>query len=78
MFLQCRGTPSRALTAARRAQEPVRVQIFTEQCAVIGDPALMARVLSSNLQNYGKDLDFSYSPFIVRALRERAQRQRLT
>ena len=42
------------------------MQIFTEQCAVIGDPALMKRVLQTNLKNYGKDLEFSYSPFIVR------------
>ena len=48
-------------------QEPVRVQIFTEQCAVIGDPELMKRVLQTNLKNYAKDLEFSYSPFIVRA-----------
>ena len=47
------------------------MQIFTEQCAVIGDPALMKRVLQTNLRNYGKDLDFSYSPFIVRAPRRR-------
>ena len=44
----------------------MRVQIFTEQCAVIGDPALMKRVLQTNLKNYGKDLEFSYAPFIVR------------
>jgi hypothetical protein len=44
----------------------VRVQIFAEQCAVIGDPALMKRVLQTNLKNYAKDLEFSYSPFIVR------------
>ena len=44
------------------------MQIFTEQCAVIGDPALMKRVLQTNLKNYAKDLEFSYSPFIVRAL----------
>ncbi len=43
------------------------MQIFTEQCAVIGDPALMKRVLQTNLKNYAKDLEFSYSPFIVRA-----------
>ena len=43
------------------------MQIFNEQCAVIADPALMKRVLATNLKNYGKDLDFSYSPFIVRA-----------
>jgi hypothetical protein len=56
-------------------QEPVRVQIFTEQCAVIGDPALMKRVLQTNMKNYAKDLDFSYSPFIVRAaLRRRRPR----
>ena len=42
------------------------MQIFTDQCAVIGDPALMKRVLQTNLKNYGKDLEFSYSPFIVR------------
>jgi len=42
------------------------VQIFMEQCAVIADPALMKRVLQTNLKNYGKDLEFSYSPFIVR------------
>jgi hypothetical protein len=46
----------------------VRVQIFTEQCAVIGDPALMKRVLQTNMKNYAKDLEFSYSPFIVRLL----------
>ena len=43
------------------------MQIFTEQCAVIGDPALMKRVLQTNQKNYAKDLEFSYSPFIVRA-----------
>ena len=42
------------------------MQIFTEQCAVIGDPALMKRGLQTNLKNYGKDLEFSYAPFIVR------------
>jgi beta-ring hydroxylase len=47
-------------------QEPVRVQIFQEQCAVIADPELMKRVLNTNLSNYAKDLDFSYAPFMVR------------
>lgn len=47
-------------------QRPVRVQIFFEQCAVIGDPALMKRVLQTNQKNYAKDLEFSYAPFIVR------------
>lgn len=56
----------RARRGVGASQEPVRVQIFTEQCAVIGDPALMKRVLQTNLKNYGKDLEFSYSPFIVR------------
>lgn len=49
-------------------QEPVRVQIFQEQCAVIADPELMKRVLQTNLSNYAKDLDFSYAPFMVRPL----------
>lgn len=49
-------------------QEPVRVQIFQEQCAVIADPELMKRVLSTNLGNYAKDLDFSYAPFMVRRI----------
>jgi beta-ring hydroxylase len=44
----------------------VRVQIFTQQCVVIGHPALMKRVLQTNQRNYAKDLEFSYSPFIVR------------
>lgn len=47
------------------------MQIFFEQCAVIADPALMKRVLQTNLRNYAKDLDFSYAPFIVRAARVR-------
>lgn len=42
------------------------MQIFQEQCAVIADPELMKRVLSTNLANYAKDLDFSYAPFMVR------------
>lgn len=53
-------------------QEPVRVQIFQEQCAVIADPELMKRVLQTNLANYAKDLDFSYAPFMVRCRMPRA------
>ena len=44
----------------------MRVQIFTQQCAVIADPALMKRVLNTNIKNYAKDLDFSYKPFMAR------------
>ena len=53
-------------TLPETLQEPVRVQIFTQQCAVIADPALMKRVLNTNIKNYAKDLDFSYKPFMAR------------
>lgn len=46
------------------APEPARVQIFQEQCACIGDPELMKRVLQTNMKNYAKDTEFSYRPFM--------------
>ena len=46
------------------APKPVRVQIFTRHCVVIADPSTMKRVMSSNLKNYAKDLEFSYAPFL--------------
>ena len=46
------------------APKPVRVQIFTQHCVVIADPSTMKRVMSSNLKNYSKDLEFSYAPFL--------------
>ena len=46
------------------APKPVRVQIFTRHCVVIADPSTMKRVMSSNLKNYSKDLEFSYAPFL--------------
>ena len=46
------------------APKPVRVQIFTRHCVVIADPSTMRRVMSTNLKNYNKDLEFSYAPFL--------------
>ena len=46
------------------APKPVRVQIFTRHCVVIADPSTMKRVMSSNMKNYSKDLEFSYAPFL--------------
>ena len=50
--------------ATASAPKPVRVQIFTRHCVVIADPSMMKRVMSSNLKNYAKDLEFSYAPFL--------------
>lgn len=40
------------------------MQIFFQQCAVLADPALMRRVLATNIKNYEKDKAFSYAPFM--------------
>lgn len=50
--------------ATATAPKPVRVQIFTRHCVVIADPSTMKRVMSSNMKNYAKDLEFSYAPFM--------------
>eukprot|EP00227_Mantoniella_beaufortii_P001127 CAMPEP_0197614868 /NCGR_PEP_ID=MMETSP1326-20131121/59742_1 /TAXON_ID=1155430 /ORGANISM="Genus nov. species nov., Strain RCC2288" /LENGTH=498 /DNA_ID=CAMNT_0043183745 /DNA_START=501 /DNA_END=1997 /DNA_ORIENTATION=+ len=53
-----------AAWATATAPKPVRVQIFTRHCVVIADPSTMKRVMSTNLKNYSKDLEFSYAPFL--------------
>ena len=50
--------------ATATAPKPVRVQIFTRHCVVIADPSTMKRVMSSNMKNYAKDTEFSYTPFL--------------
>lgn len=42
------------------------MQIFYQQCVVIADPALMKRVLQTNIKNYIKDVEFAYKPFMAR------------
>lgn len=64
-----RPGPDGALHARlSRPQEPSRVQIFFQQCVVIADPALMKRVLQTNIKNYVKDIEFAYKPFMARSL----------
>jgi|TARA_B110000967_G_C18891729_1_gene567835 beta-ring hydroxylase len=53
-----------SLWATETAPKPVRVQIFTKHCVVIGDPSTMKRVMSTNAGNYAKDTGFSYAPFL--------------
>ena len=49
---------------AAAAPKPARVQIFTRHCVVIADPSTIKRVMSTNLKNYSKDLEFAYAPFL--------------
>ena len=46
------------------APRPARVQIFQRHCVVVADPALVKRVMQTNLKGYKKDTEFSYEPFL--------------
>lgn len=70
----CTACPTGSLTwALESSQEPSRVQIFLQQCVLIADPALMKRVLQTNMSNYVKDIDFAYKPFMVCQTSRRAR-----